>query len=59
MPTVDEHLKEIESWVEEIVADRGGTITADECYSDVVHAYLSAEVGDAQTRREILRRTGL
>ena len=59
MTTVDEHLKTIDAWVDEIVADRGGTITADECYSDVVHAYLAAEIDDERTRREILRRTGL
>lgn len=62
MPTIDEHLKTIDEWVEEIVEDRKGdryAITADQCYSDVVHSYLAAEIDDPKVKREILRRTGL
>jgi len=62
MATIEQHLKEIDAWVEETVADRAGSpfaVTADECYSDIVHSYLAAEIDDERTRREILRRTGL
>jgi len=62
MKTVDEHLKEIDAWVDETVADRAGSpfaVTADECYSDIVHSYLAAEIEDPAVKREILRRTGV
>ena len=51
------HIREINSWAKEASLDSG--VSLDECYSDVVHAYLDAEISDDEMRKEILRMTGV
>jgi hypothetical protein len=56
-------LQEITAWLYDVQRDNP-ELTADEVFSDVVHAYLDAEVGTRgrnaiMLRREILRRTGV
>ena len=59
-PTPDECLRVIDAWVDEAVADLGGSVSADEIYSDVVHAYLDSQIGNRRKlRRAILHRTGV
>jgi len=57
MTTTQQHLSTIDAWVEEACADQG--YSADEIYSDIVHAYLDSEIGsNRRVRAEILRATG-
>jgi hypothetical protein len=43
--TIPEHIRLIEEWAEETIADRGGELTIDEIWSDLVDSYICAELG--------------
>lgn len=43
--TIPEHIREIEAWADEVVQDRGGEVTVDEIWSDLVDSYICAELG--------------